>query len=88
MSLQTTHIGIGQETAALLRRKAAARNLSLEAYLRALAEADAPQPPQAELTPAERAQAWAQWVERHAVSVSPFVDDSRESIYTREDEAL
>ncbi|MFN7944876.1 MAG: hypothetical protein U0Z53_05960 [Blastocatellia bacterium] len=42
MSLQTTQIEIGQETARLLMEKAAACHLSLEEYLRAIAESDEP----------------------------------------------
>ena len=41
MSL-TTQIEVGQETARLLSRKAAAQNLSLDEYLRAMAESSAP----------------------------------------------
>lgn len=42
MSLQTTQIEVRQETAQLLMKKAAARKLSLDEYLRAMAESDSP----------------------------------------------
>jgi hypothetical protein len=42
----------------------------------------------AEMTPQERAKAWREWTANHSVSVPHPVDVSRESIYTREDEAL
>lgn len=40
MSLRTTQIEIRQETAQLLMERAAARKLSLDEYLRAMAESD------------------------------------------------
>ncbi len=40
--LQTTQIEVRQETAQLLMEKAAARKLSLDEYLRAMAESDSP----------------------------------------------
>ena len=42
MSLQLTQIEIPHETVELLRQNAAARNLSLEDYLRTIAENDSP----------------------------------------------
>jgi hypothetical protein len=42
MSMQTTQIEIQQETARLLMEKAAARNLSLDEYLREMVELDRP----------------------------------------------
>lgn len=36
----------------------------------------------------QKAQAWLEWTTKHAVSLPQPADDSRESIYTREDEAL
>lgn len=42
MSLQTTQIEVRQETAQLLIEKAAARKLSLDEYLRTMAESDSP----------------------------------------------
>lgn len=40
MSLQTTQLEVRQETAQLLMEKAAARKLSLDEYLRTMAESD------------------------------------------------
>ena len=40
MNLQTTQIEVGQDTARLLAEKAAAHKLSLDEYLRAMAEED------------------------------------------------
>ncbi len=40
MSLPTINIEVGQETARLLRARASARKLSLDEYLRAMAELD------------------------------------------------
>lgn len=42
MGVQTTQIEIQQETAQLLMEKAAARNLSLDEYLREMVELDKP----------------------------------------------
>jgi hypothetical protein len=42
----------------------------------------------ADMTPQERAQSWREWTANHSVSVPHPVHVSRESIYTREDEAL
>jgi hypothetical protein len=42
MSLQTTQIEVQQETARLLMERVAARKLSLDEYLRAMAESDSP----------------------------------------------
>jgi hypothetical protein len=42
MSMQTTQIEVQQETARLLMEKAAARNLSLDEYLREMVEIDRP----------------------------------------------
>ena len=44
--------------------------------------------PDASMTPQEKAEAWREWTTKHAVSLPCLADDSRESIYTREDEAL
>jgi hypothetical protein len=40
-----------------------------------------------EITPEERAKELVEWLKAHSVK-SAIADDSRESIYTREDEAL
>ena len=41
-----------------------------------------------EMAPPERARAWREWIASHSVSVPHRVDVSRESLYTREDEAF
>jgi hypothetical protein len=41
----------------------------------------------AEMTPQERAKTWREWTANHSVSVPRPLDVSRETIYTREDEA-
>ena len=85
---------IKPETAELLAAEAEASGLSIDEYLRNLlphsngvAKAKKVQPEE-ELTPQEKARRWSEWVDKNAISVSHFVDDSRESIYTREDELL
>jgi hypothetical protein len=42
----------------------------------------------AEMSPQDRAKAWREWTANHSVLAPHPVDVSRESIYTREDEAL
>lgn len=86
---------IKPETAELLAAEAEANNLSVDEYLRNLlphsngvAKAEEAKEEKEELTPHEKANRWSEWVDKNAVSVSHFVDDSRESIYTREDELL
>ncbi|MGE0887201.1 MAG: hypothetical protein AB7P14_27070 [Blastocatellales bacterium] len=83
---------IKPETAEILAAEAEANNLSVDDYLRSLLPhsngATKTEEEKDELTPQEKARRWAEFVEKHSVRVSHFVDDSRESIYTREDEAL
>lgn len=86
---------IKAETAELLAAEAKANNLPVDEYLRSLlthingaAKAEESKDNKEELTPQEKARRWREWVDKNAVSVPHFVDDSRESIYTREDEAL
>jgi hypothetical protein len=81
---------IKPETAELLAIQAEANHLSVDEYLRNLlphsngaAEVKAEKE---ELTPQEKARRWVEFVEKYSVRVNHFVDDSRESIYTREDE--
>ncbi len=86
---------IKPETAELLATEAESKGLSVDEYLRSLLPhsngvanvGDAKEPEQ-ELTPREKARRWSEWVEKNAVKVDHFIDDSRESIYTREDELL
>ena len=86
---------IKPETAELLAAEAEAKHLSVDEYLRSLrthsngaAKTEEAKENKEELTPHEKAKRWSEWVDKNAVSVSHFVDDSRESIYTREDELL
>jgi len=89
MSQRMITIEVAPETAELLRAKATARHLSLDEYLRALAiGAEQASEAKPTMSPQERAERWDEWTTRHAVRTPTPVDDSRESIYTREDEAL
>jgi hypothetical protein len=89
MSHRMITIEVAPETAELLRAKATERRLSLDQYLHAVATGEAVSPGASPpITPHERARRWDEWTTRHAVRTQGTVDDSRESIYTREDEAL
>lgn len=86
---------IKPETAELLATEAKAQGLSVDEYLRSLlphsnglAKTEEAEEPEQELTPQEKARRWVEFVEKYSVKVDHFVDDSRESIYTREDELL
>lgn len=86
---------IKPETAELLAREAEAKGLSVDEYLRTLlphsnglSKTEEVKEPALELTPQEKARRWVEFVEKYSVRVDHFVDDSRESIYTREDELL
>ncbi|HMV46619.1 MAG TPA: hypothetical protein PLD20_12230 [Blastocatellia bacterium] len=80
---------IKPETAELLAAGAAANELSIDDYLRRLlpqvngVTAEKKQ----ELSPEEKIRRWREFVQQHSVK-GVIADDSRESIYTREDEAL
>jgi hypothetical protein len=89
MSQRMITIEVAPETAELLRARAMARHLSLDQYLRMLAtNGEGASPTRPAMTPQERARRWDEWTTHHAVRTQTPVDDSRESIYTREDEAL
>ncbi len=86
---------IKPETAELLATEAEAKGVSVDEYLRSLLPPSngAPKIEKAnvekeELTPQEKARRWVEFVEKYSVKVDHFVDDSRESIYTREDEKM
>ena len=86
---------IKPETAELLATEAEARHLSVDEYLRSLlphsngaAKTETEKEEKEELTPQEKARRWVEFVEKYSVRVGHFVDDSRESVYTREDELL
>jgi hypothetical protein len=88
MSQRTITIEVALETAELLRAKASEQHLSLDEYLHALATGAAASEAKPAMSPQERARRWDDWTTNHAVRTPTPVDDSRESIYTREDEAL
>ena len=84
-----TTIELASETAELLRAKATARHLTLDQYLRALATDEGTAiVARLGMTAQERARRWDEWTTRHAVRTPTPVDDSRENIYARENEAL
>ena len=93
MSLGTVTIQVSPQTAEVLRQletQAKAREVPLDIYLHTLAEENNNGVQQrVELTPEEKVRLLNEWVNRNAVHVSHFVDDSRESIYAeREDQQL
>jgi hypothetical protein len=93
MTAQTVTIQVDQVTAQILETlkvQAEAQGSNLATMLLSLMAfmGNGSEKPKEEMTPKERAQAFEEWVNAHSISVSHFVDDSRESIYTREDEAL
>ena len=77
------------ETAARLAAQAQKQGVSVDDLLQSFLPAE-PTTTEAkvELTPQEKAKRWVEFVEKYSVKVDHFVDDSRESIYTREDELL
>ncbi|MEP7342200.1 MAG: hypothetical protein ABI977_31010 [Acidobacteriota bacterium] len=86
---------IKPETAELLAIEAEANGLSVDEYLRNLlphsngtAKVEKENEEKEELTPQEKARRWVEFVDKYSVRVDHFVDDSRESVYTREDELL
>ncbi len=80
---------IKPETAELLAAEAEANNLSIDDYLRSLLPHSngVSESKTEKLTPEEKIRRWREFVKRHSVR-GVVADDSRESIYTREDEAL
>lgn len=87
--MSTSLEGIKPETVARLAMLAKETGLSVDDYLKRLLglNGGTPAAPRAELTSQERVKLWRDWVENHSVK-GVTADDSRESIYTREDEAL
>lgn len=86
MIAQTVTIQVDWVTAQILetlKAQAEAQGLALPALLQSLI-GDSAVKPKAEMAPKERAQAFEEWVDAHSISVSHFVDDSRESIYPKE----
>ena len=72
---------------------AAARGVSVEEYLQnvIIGHVDDAEQKAQTLSPQERVRLWQEWVDSHSYIKAPPLSDyavSRESIYTREDEAL
>ena len=89
MSTPTVTIQIDLRSAAILqslKEKAESEGVALDVLLRTLAEG-VPGLQHAMMTPAEKAEDFLTWVTTHSVKGAK-ADDSRESIYRREDEAL
>ena len=81
------------ELAKEILEAAATRGVSVEAFLQDLIsrEVGHVEPDASPLSPQERVKLWQEWVESHSFIKAPPLSDyavSRESIYTREDEAL
>jgi hypothetical protein len=86
MSVQTVTMQFDPATAATLRmlmEKAQQSGQTLNALLQTLTEGEQ----ERQMTAAERANDLVQWLKAHSVK-GIVADDSRESIYTREDEAF
>ena len=89
MSTPTVTIQIDLRSAAILqslKEKAESEGVTLDVLLRTLAEGVSGLQ-HAMMTPAEKAEDFLTWVTTHSVKGAK-ADDSRESIYGREDEAL
>lgn len=79
---------IKPETAELLAAEAKANHLSVDEYLRNLLHhSNGVTEAKEEMSPQEKVRRWREFVEKYSVR-GVVADDSRESIYTREDEAL
>ena len=78
---------IAPETAAKIAAQAKLRGLSVDEYLRSLLPDEFAQAQEKAFSPEEKAKLWREWIASHSVK-GVIADDSRESIYTREDEAL
>jgi hypothetical protein len=91
MEPQTVTVEIDASAAEILlalQKKAEAQGITLETLLRPLIEENGTQQPKPlEVTPEKRADELVRWLKAHSVR-GVIADDSRESIYTREDEAL
>ena len=91
METQTVTIEVDQSAAAIIRalqEQAEAQGVTLTTLLLPLAEGLSGREAKATaMTPEERARAFKKWVTDHSVS-GVIADDSRDSIYTREDDAL
>ena len=75
------------ETAAKIAVQARTRGLSIDEYLRRLLPDERDQSEQRAFSHQEKAKLWREWIANHSVK-GVIADDSRERVYTREDEAL
>jgi hypothetical protein len=91
MEPETVTVEIEASAAKILRalqEKAVAHGVTLETLLRPLIEENGTQKAKpSEMAPEERADELIRWLKAHSVK-GVIADDSRENIYTREDEAL
>jgi hypothetical protein len=90
MSSEMTTIEVTPEAAEVLRAlqaQAEERRMALDVYLRVLAEKEAsPRRHQAQMSPAERAKAWEEWVASHSPDTPVILDDSREALYADDEQ--
>jgi hypothetical protein len=88
METQTVTIQVAPQVAQILlalQRRAEALGVSLDSLLMSLMPENG-EISSAEMSPEEKAKDLVQWLKAHSVK-GIVADDSRESIYTREDEA-
>jgi len=78
---------VAPDTAAKIAAQAKMRGLSVDEYLRSLLPDESDKSEESSLSPAAKAKLWRQWIANHSVK-GVIAGDSRENIYTREDEAL
>jgi hypothetical protein len=92
MNSQTVTIQVAPQVAQILlalQRKAEAEGVSLDSLLLPLVATNGDVRKEAglEMAPQQRADDFVRWLKDHSVK-GVVADDSRESIYSREDEAL
>jgi len=92
MNTQTVTIEVAPQVAQILlelQRRAEAEGVSLDSLLLPLVAPNGLRGEERsfEMAPEERANEVVEWLKAHSVK-GAIADDSRESIYTREDEAL
>lgn len=78
---------IAPETVEKIAAQAKMRGLSVDEYLRSLLPDESDEPGETSLSPAAKSKLWRDWVANHSVK-ELVADDSRDTLYTREDEAL
>lgn len=80
----TVTLELKPEIEAIVIQQATIKNLSIENYIQQVLIEHVEESITKsfdEKTPAERAQAWKEWVNSHDYITAPPADDSRESIY-------